>query len=423
MDRVDWGRNKFATGGSLSLGIRLAISIFALSTSPVIGQEVQRVAIAGETKFVSTDHADPHVAHIGRLDGALFVGRSRVAFVDGVAQNLGFVDAVTGASWTAREDGVDTDYGPPLMLLDRARGYVATERSGSITVFDAEGDVIERVTYDPFALSFSSPAKVIGMFPDRKLLFRRPEDAPSGFSLAAVLAQPEGQRRDTVRYETPTLGRSATLVARALGDEEVFLSTHVDGVSSLGAEPILFGHRLLESRVGEHLVIVQTDREKILVYNRSGMQIADFPMPGERQQVTEEQTRGQRVVRMKRKERENEIKRKAKERSYAENFGAVYSPRRDSVRIDRLPSKTLAPPVDRVLGDLDGRVWLRIFAMPSDTMVHWRVWKIGHDSPDFEVELPRSTPLLDASGDLLLLENAGELASNGFTIRQIRFLR
>ncbi len=374
--------------------------------------------LAHEPIFVSAEHMAPHVAQIGRLDGALLLGSQQVAFVDGIAQALGFVDVVTGTTWTVQEEGVDAELGPMLRLLDRFDGLIVTDRNGSVTVFDTNGEIVENREYDPFAVSFAAPAMAVGMFPDRRLLFRRSDKAPVGFSLA-VLAGPEGLQRDTVRYETPVVGGTATVVARALDDEKMFLTTRVDGVTSSGAERIIFGHRLLETRVGERLVIVQTDRAETVVYDRGGRQVAAFPMPVERSRMTDETVETQRALRIKEKERENEAKRKAKERSFAENFGAVYSPGRDSLRIARLPANDVSPPVDRLIGDLDGRVWLRLFPMPNDTVVYWRVWSIGHRVPDFQVTLPRAKRLLDASGDLLLLQTTSDTGTDQFVIQEI----
>lgn len=404
-------------------GIRVATTALAILGWPISSfasdQEMQRLELADEPVFISADHPDPQIAQIGRLDGALLVGSSQVAFVDGVSQTLRFVDVATGATWTAQADGTDTEIRPPLRILDRFDGLIVTDRSGSVTVFATDGQVVEEVAYDPFAMSFASPARAVGMFPDRRLVFRRSENATPGFSLAA-LAGPGGIRRDTVRYETPTIGGSATVLAKGfLDDEEIFLTTRVDGVTSSGAERIIFSQRLFEARVGEQLVIVQTDRAQAAVYDWAGMRIAEFPIPGERRQVTPGSVEAQRTLRIRAKERENEVKRRAKELSFADNFGAVYSTGRDSVRIAGLPANDTAPSVDRLFGDLDGRVWLRLFAMPSDTVVYWRVWSVGHTNPEFELRLPRAKQLLDASGDLLLLRTANDLGAEEFVIQRM----
>lgn len=403
-------------------GVRTAIITLAMPacvfSGSASGQEMPRLALIGEPVFISESHPDRLVAQIGRLDGAVLIGSSQVAFVDGVTQTLGFLDSATGATWTAQDVGGDSELGPPLRLLGRADGLIATDRNGSITVFNSDGVAVERTAYDPFAVSFASPARAVGIFPNRRLIFRRSENAPPGFSLTALTGS-KGRQRDTVRYETPTIGETATVVARGLDDERIALTTRVDGVTSSGSERVLFGQRLLEATVGEHLAVAQTDRANIVVYDRSGTQIAALPMPGARRRVTEEEVRGQRVIRIRERLRENEVRRKAKERSYAENFGAVYSPGRDSVRIAQLPANDVAPPIDRMIGDLDGRIWLRLFAMPRDTVVYWRVWTIGQDISDFDVALPRAMQLLDATGDMLLLRTISALGTDAFVIQQI----
>ena len=396
----------------------LAIPVWPIS-SFASGQEMQRLELADEPVFISADHPNPRIAQIGRLDGALLVGSSQVAFVDGVSQTLEFVDVATGATWTAQADGTDVEIRPSLRILDRFDGLVVTDRSGSVTVFARNGQAVDQVAYDPFAMSFTSPARAVGMFPDRRLIFRRSENARPGFSLAA-LAGPGGIQRDTVRYETPTIGGSATVLAKGfLDDEEIFLTTRADGVTSSGTERIIFGQRLFEARVGEQLVIVQTDRAQAAVYDWAGMRIAEFPIPGVRPQVTAESVEAQRTLRIRAKERDNEVKRRAKELSYAENFGAVYSTSRDSVRIAQLPANDTAPSVDHLFGDLDGRVWLRLFAMPSDTVVYWRVWSVGRTNPEFELKLPRAKRLLDASGDLLLLRTTNDFGADEFVIQRM----
>ncbi len=375
------------------------------------------MALAADPVFVSTHHPESRVAEVGHLEAAVLVGPRQVAFVDGVAQTLSFVDVATGVSWTAPDDGMDPVFGPRLRLLDRSQGRVATDRNGSVALFNSDGEVIERITYEPGELSVFAFATAIAMFPDRRLLFRRVEKAPSGFSLAA-LAKPDGLQRDTVRYETPVIGEKGTLVARAPEDERMFLSVKVNGVSSMAAEPILFGQRLLEARAGEHLVIVQTDRPEIVVHDRSGAQVSVIPMPGRQRPVTEDQRSAQRELRMAEMARRNELT-ELVDRARAARFGVPYSTTGDSIRISRLPANDVAPPVDRIIGDLDGRIWLRMYAMPGDTVVYWRVWQPGQDEPDFEISLPRSRRLLDASGVTLLLGTSDNLDGPGFSLQEM----
>ncbi len=395
--------------------IGLAILVLLVS-SEASGQEVPRMELVKEPVFVSADYPDPRVARIGRLDGALFVGPNQVAFVDGVAQVLGFVDIVIKTAWRTQEEE-DAELKPRLRLLDRFNGFIVTHRSGSVVGFDTNGKTVWKLAYNPFAEGFVAP-KVAGMFPDRQLLFRRSKN-PTGFSMA-FLAGPEELQRDSVRYETRDAGGATTVLARAMDEEKFFLTTKVDGVTSSGAERIIFGHRLLEARVGEHLMIVQTDRAEAVVYDRAGKQIAGFPLPRDQRQVEPDHIEAQRKLRTLERFRENMARQEQKELSFAEEFGgATFSPGRDSIRIALLPSNDVVPSVDKIIGDLDGRAWLRLFPMPGDTNVYWYVWSVGRHIPDFRVMLPRTKQLLDANGDRVLLRTTDNSGADQFMIHEI----
>ena len=68
-----------------------------------------------------------------------------------------------------------------------------------------------------------------------------------------------------------------------------------------------------------------------------------------------------------------------------------------------MPANAVTPGVDKLFVDFDGRLWLRLFVMPGQDVVQWQVWDVASARMEFVVRLARTTTLLDAQGDRVLL--------------------
>ncbi|MYK67549.1 MAG: hypothetical protein F4022_13885 [Gemmatimonadetes bacterium] len=78
-------------------------------------------------------------------------------------------------------------------------------------------------------------------------------------------------------------------------------------------------------------------------------------------------------------------------------------PFRDTVRFEVL----VPDQINHMLGDLDGRLWLRIFR-PGEEAEHWQVWDMDGPSLEFTLTLREEEELLDAAGNRVLMRTRGE---------------
>ena len=73
-----------------------------------------------------------------------------------------------------------------------------------------------------------------------------------------------------------------------------------------------------------------------------------------------------------------------------------------------LPANNVAPAINHMLGDLDGRLWLRLFRLDEEAE-YCQVWDIDGPNLEFTLTLPEGEELLDAAGDRVLLRTRDEL--------------
>lgn len=83
-----------------------------------------------------------------------------------------------------------------------------------------------------------------------------------------------------------------------------------------------------------------------------------------------------------------------------------------------LPANSVAPAINRMLGDLDGRLWLRIFR-PDEEAEYWQVWDIAGPSLEFTLTLPEGEELMDAAGDRVLVRTRDEFDEEYLVLREI----
>lgn len=176
-------------------------------------------------------------------------------------------------------------------------------------------------------------------------------------------------------------------------------------------DPVTGVVRSLSAQVGQRLALTQTDLGFVQILDASGVQVGRVPLPSSIA-VTEDDIAAERARRVALAE--------ARERMFAELSGDPVSLEDIAERVASIPANTFAPPIDRVSGDLDGRLWLRLFR-PGAEWEEWQVWDIAEGDAvlEFVVALPLGEELLDAAGNRVLLRQKDEMDVSYLVVREI----
>ena len=78
----------------------------------------------------------------------------------------------------------------------------------------------------------------------------------------------------------------------------------------------------------------------------------------------------------------------------------------------------MAPPIDHMVGDLDGRLWLRVFHPERDSE-RWQVWDVSAPELLFTLVLPVGEQVLDAVGGRVLVRTQDELGVDYLLVREM----
>jgi len=311
----------------------------------------------------------------------------------------------------------------PARLVDR-------EQPQRVHLYEPAGDLVrsfrlEDTSTDTLAIPFAPfEADVIGIFPDGAVMSIRKGGGMPGWPGAL----PSGASRDSVTLELHRRnGRGSTMarevIARTLGDEVMWLNFRYGGFSRTAAEPVLFGHRLLVARSGYEVVVARTDRGEVRVVTRDGEEARRFPMPGEQRGVSAVQIAAERDRRVRALTGQPPPSELAEVMDVLAGMGRGVSPELHGEQIarevEKLPANEVAPPIDRLLVDADGRIWARMTPLPEDPTVLWSV----HDPsgrPRFALCLPRDEELLDAKGLSVLTRVRGRQEQDLLTLKELR---
>ena len=79
----------------------------------------------------------------------------------------------------------------------------------------------------------------------------------------------------------------------------------------------------------------------------------------------------------------------------------------------------VAPHIDAIRFDADGRLWIRRYVTPGDDVKRWTVWDGGRKT--FSIELSASEMWLDARTNLVLLRVQNSLGEDSAVIRELVF--
>lgn len=359
--------------------------------------------------FHSASSPDPRVGDIGRLDGAMFVEPDRFVFVDGFSLNLVFASVAAGdvMSVGGKGDGPG-EYQLPQLLgpLDNGGVAVWDGLKMRLTLVNPDGTVAQTENYIDMASSqpifLVANVSLVARFADGTVAFREPRRIPRSGQRQLV-----GEYRDTIRYLIQGPGQSPRPIARLLDGE---MHRFVRGTSR-SETSVIFGHWSLSTQVGQHLALTQTDLGFVQILDPSGAQVGRVPLPPGIA-VTGDDIAAERASRRALAEERAKM--------FAQLSGDPASMEGIDERIAALPVRRLARPIDRMSGDLDGRLWLRLFR-PGAQWEQWQVWDIAEADPvlEFVLTLPTGEEFLDAAGNRVLLRQRDEMDVSYLVVREI----
>lgn len=378
---------------------------------PQANAEAHTVETVETPVFHSGRSSDPRVRDIGRLNGAMFVEPDRYVFVDGFSRQLVFVGTASGNVLAVGGEGDGPgEYASPQLLSRTDGGGVAVwdRPKLRLTLVHPDGTVDQTASYVSMSLSpfpISDNLSVVARFADGTVAFREPQRVPHDGNREAV-----GRYRDTLQYLIQPSGQSPAPFARLL-DEERFRSRRGTGQSE---DRVIFGHLSLWTQVGQHLALSQTDLGVVQVFDRSGALVGTVSLPRGSTPPTD------RIA--AERDRRRTLK-AASARMFAELSGQPVSETELDEWAASLPVNRVAPSIDRMIGDLVGRLWLRMFRTDAQRE-EWQVWNIAGAVPSLEfiLALPMGEELLDAAGDRVLVRQKDALDVSYVVVREIEGL-
>lgn len=377
------GTPTFVSFEGLHLGTQGLFSALAAAQGITAEAEVP-LQLPGESAFDSSEF--PGLSELLRITAGFFLSDGTLALVD--RTEIHVVNRLSGEARVLGREGA----GP--QEFRHIEGAIRTPEGiavwdilqGRLTFISRNGEFLGSQSYGaaPFQGFGASP---VGVRPDGRVVFRDKVDR-------VRLGDYVGRTWDRVRYVSLGPDEGLHVMTEAKG-QEVHYRPDASG-------SVIFGHQTLEASTADHLVIAETDREAIAVFDWDGVEIASIPMPAAIGRASTAQ------VRMAREFRAAELQRRGERWLERVASGAV--PGWDPV--DHLwspepevdwPANDVVPPIDMVLADADARLWVRDYLLPDQDSVTWRVWDIEDARLLFTARTAVEATLLDARGDMVLL--------------------
>lgn len=377
-------------------------------------QNVPDVSLAHNPLFNSMHHVDARVSQIGKLVSAMFLDADRLVFVDGASQELVFVDLGNDfAQWAGRKGEGPGEFKSVQLLTRSGDGGIVVwdtenRRLNLVHIVEGKGVVSDAPAYDRSELTGGLLTQPVARFSTGALVFRTaasPDD-----NVFALAVRDAGRYRDKLQYWLMPPGERRRLIVEGLGTER-YSSVFPTGSATL---QVIFGHSLLHAQVGEYLAVAQTDWKTIRVFDRLGRMTTTIPLlPGV--SVPQETIEAVRDSQLRKVE--------ATAREMAESqgsgdfdFASIWRRRSDHIRA--VPANEVAPPIDRMRGDSDGRLWLRLLR-PGDAAKRWQVWDLTGPSLVFTLRVPEGEVLLDAAGNRVLVRGRDEFDVDYLVVKGI----
>ena len=272
---------------------------------------------------------------------------------------------------------------------------------GGIVVSDTPRRRVSVISYDGEFLRSQSVldaefgdffgAYPVGVHPDGRIVFRD--------GIAEMGRDYDGRTWNPAKYVTVRDDGELDVVAEATGSEVYFGSKRSGGV--------VFGHQTHEAATENYLIIAETSRGAIGVLDWSGREVAQIPMPaGVR--VPDAKAQGRQVLLAEWQEfaeRFNRLAETGRIPFEPEEFDQSGASEPD---LNDWPVNEVAPAIDALLADFDGRLWVRDYRLPDQDSVTWRVWNIDRQELLFTARMDGEDTLLDARDDVVLLRRLDE---------------
>lgn len=359
-------------------------------------QLVQSAHLSPTPLFDSGNHSAAVVSELGVLSRGMVLNDERVVLLDG--PTLLFINPRTGELWTSGGQGGGpgefAGSGLELTLFRDQDTLTVWDPNNNfrLTTFSHTGDVLGTRPFDVSSVEFDhmvSAFRLYGVFTDGSLAFvdgfPRYSDQPSAADrLPEYLAEvgEDGDKRTIVEF--------------------------------LGAESsdILFRHSTLVSVGNDRVAVADTESTEVMILDQSGELVSSIPMPGEGVRVSEDHLAA-------RLGDARERARRSHERT-VERFEAM-GRSTEGIEFEERDYRhnEIAPAIDRMQFDGDGRLWMRHYVMPGADTKTWTVWDGGSNT--FSVDMPAGETLLDVMGSLVLLRTRSELGVDRAVIRELVF--
>lgn len=384
-------------GAALSVAPEQGIAVRRLSDRVVsgvrAGSRQTRYHVSETAIFTSTAHPSPLVSQLGQLASALFVDRQHVVIADRTNGNLHKINVLTSDASTVGGMGEGPGEFRGLIYVSRtANGYAAWDAAlARITRFGQDGSLINTWTYD-FNWFDSPAASPVAMFSDGAVVFRD-GDRPGIWR--------DGRRRGRARYVE-------------VGDEGV---KHVVGefegqeylVRDGTFQKVLAGHPVYEAQLGQGIAVAQTDAGVVRLLDRNGQVSTELPLPAVRD-LSPRQMESLREAERQRLRRRAESARGMFKERHLEKLALVSDAHVNDI----------APSIDKMFVDLDGRLWVRLYSLPGDDDRRWEMWDTGDASaPKSVVIMRQSGEVLDAAGELVIVKEKDEMDVVRVVVRQL----
>lgn len=198
-----------------------------------------------------------------------------------------------------------------------------------------------------------------------------------------------------------------------MGNEMATVSASAGGRTLAGAVEVIFGQRTLEARLGNCLVLSQTEWDEIKVIDRSGQLVASIPVASRGTEVSQADVAARRQYRIRRLSDSGTRRRNMNRIMMAasQSFGRDYTfDGVESQWIMKAPVNMVAPSIDKLVVDSSHRIWVRLLSESRDGE-RWQLW----NRTAVVVKLPKGEFLVDAHRDQVLVRTE----DNGLRIRHL----
>ena len=363
--------------------------------------QVRTLGVGDDVIYDSGDSAGGAQLEIGALSGGVILPDGRLVIGDRtelywVDHEAGQVRVLGGAG---RGPG---EFGHVGELLRTPDGVAAWDLGARrLTSYSQSGELLWSRSYDPTAFRHWM-APPVAVFRDGAVLFR---DGVDSFETTGILW-------DSARYVVVRDGDHEPF-ATASGNE---MYAHRFGAADVATtEFALFGDRTYEAATANGMVVVETARSAVTVFDETGAATEKLGLPS-KVAVSREEIEVAREEMASRSRRRYEL------------AGRVMAPRgiagpgaRDVAEaLMEVPANPHAPAVDQVLVDADGRLWLRLHRRRLEAeVVRWQVRDVERDRTLFVVEQRDGARVWDARGDLVLTSVEDDLGVPRVRLRRL----